>query len=136
MATCVATSKNEQRYCDFYEKASFEDRCSHLYEECNNHCRSLSAMDFSKIHGVIRREDATPVEEFIISPPTTVAKVPSPSSTGNTRHPCTDCLSFTGCPLLGLEEIARNKKILVSSDYWDIGSNCSNYIDNNVGVSI
>jgi hypothetical protein len=135
---CVANGHEEQFWCDFYQKHSFQKRCTNFNPDMNNHCWSPAAQDFGATHGVVRKNDVPPPKKYVIpeeaAAPTTYtlpkAVPPHPASVaGQVRQTCEHCMLHPGCPLLPIEaaNVGKHLGSLTSTDMWNIGSSCQSY---------
>ena len=130
MATCVAINTDEQFWCDFFDRSRNDrKKCMYLDGAIDDHCSRWEAHDFSKIHGVVKRGEETPVEAYSAPKAVPEAKVPSATAAGKSRKTCLSCVEFLNCPLLTIEAAMLGKSItsLGEQDYWNIGSLCSQY---------
>jgi hypothetical protein len=122
---CVADNRHDQFLCDFFEHSTIiHEKCMN-HDNNNNHCWSFKAQDFSKIHGVVRKEDVKS-SEGVVSGPTIVV---DQTTAYTPRRSCLSCENDPGCPLVPIAAAAINKSVidLLEHDYWDIATNCGTY---------
>ena len=123
MSQCVADDYGDQLVCDFFNKSDCASRCMHRNEDMNNHCWSPEAQAFGREHGVVRVEDIeveiglTEDEDLITAD----------------RRTCLNCLQYacTSITVMAHEAVVNGKGGLTDQDYWDIGSSCSEYVNEN-----
>lgn len=136
VSTCVAKDRGDQFMCDYWEKHSFMDRCTHCDPDNDNHCWSFQAQDFGKMHGVITKENRPATPQRYIAPeaaaPTREFSAPAGGATiagGPPRNTCERCSGYPMCPLLPQEAAALGKGLtsLDGQDYWNIGSGCPHF---------
>lgn len=137
MATCVAKNTDEQFWCDFFIGSSDDKKkCMYQDDAIDDHCGSWKAQDFSKIHGVVKRGEESPVETYVEPKAVAEARVPSASAADGARKTCLSCSTFTICPLIPIEAATMGKsaKSLTDQDFWSIGSACIHHEDNLLGA--
>ena len=122
MSQCVAADYGDQYACDFFDKSGCADRCMHRNESMNNHCWNPEAQAFSREHGVIRVEDVELDEEFNINDDF-IDEMPGP------RRNCQNCILHPCHEIVQQANAALDRGGLAQQEFWDIGSACPEYSD-------
>lgn len=125
MSQCVAKDLTEQLACSFSNQSAVREACMHLNTDLNNHCWNPEAQKFSIKYGVVRIEDvesATVDDEY-----------GKPLTDTTDRRTCRGCLQYTCHYLVSIaaEAQASGSGGLTDQDYWEIGSGCPEYINEN-----
>lgn len=125
MSQCVAKDLIEQQACHFSDQSSVRKACMHLNADLNNHCWNPAAQAFSREHGVVRIED---VESATIDD-----EHEEPLTDTTDRRTCMSCLQYACSNLVAMAAEAQHNGSggLNSQDYWEIGSGCPEYINEN-----
>ena len=131
--------------CDFWQKHSFIDRCTHLSPEIGNHCRCQEAQSYGyHPNGGGPKETLPPdIEEsnqkLLDDLDEMLAEInqgPVPSAKP-VRRTCLDCDNDPGCPMQPQYAHLLGKSLtsLTDQDYWTIASNCADFVPDGMGAA-
>ena len=124
---------NKQFMCDFFERHTYANRCTHHNPDMNDHCWSADAQAFgyqpTKPAQVAEANycSEAEVDEMLSEAPYVQPTVVQPTlATGAKRETCEHCANHPGCPLTPIEafKLGKNLSNLTPQDYWVIGSAC------------